>query len=41
LAAITNKILAEFAEWIAMPAAARASRPMICFRGMDNRTVDA
>jgi 8-oxo-dGTP pyrophosphatase MutT (NUDIX family) len=41
LAAITFKILAEFAEWVAMPPAARATRPMICFRGMDNRTVDA
>ncbi len=40
LAAITYKILAEFADWIAMPAEARATRPMICFRGMDNRTVD-
>jgi 8-oxo-dGTP pyrophosphatase MutT (NUDIX family) len=41
LAAITYKILAEFAEWIALPAADRATRQMICFRGMDNRTVDA
>ena len=41
LAAITYKILAEFAEWLDMPAAARATRPLIAFRGMDNRTVDA
>jgi 8-oxo-dGTP pyrophosphatase MutT (NUDIX family) len=41
LAAITYKILAEFSAWFAMPEAARAGREMICFRGMDNRTIDA
>jgi 8-oxo-dGTP pyrophosphatase MutT (NUDIX family) len=37
LATITAKILAEFREWLAMPAAERESRELVCFRGMDNR----
>jgi 8-oxo-dGTP pyrophosphatase MutT (NUDIX family) len=41
LAAITFKILAEFAEWLALPATARANRPRIVFKGMDNRMSDA
>ena len=40
LAAITYKILSEFDEWLAMPEAGRTARQLICFRGMDNRTVD-
>jgi 8-oxo-dGTP pyrophosphatase MutT (NUDIX family) len=41
LAAITYKILAEFADWLEAPAERRAAWPQIVFRGMDNRTVDA
>lgn len=40
LAAITFKILAEFADWLAVPEAGRAAWPKIVFKGMDNRTVD-
>lgn len=41
LAAITFKILAEFADWLEAPPERRATWPQIVFRGMDNRTVDA
>jgi 8-oxo-dGTP pyrophosphatase MutT (NUDIX family) len=37
IATITAKVLAEFRAWLAMPAEARATRQLICFRGMDNR----
>ncbi|MGG5808954.1 NUDIX hydrolase [Falsiroseomonas sp. CW058] len=40
LADITRKILGEFAEWLAMPAAGRQSRPKIVYRGNDNRLSD-
>jgi 8-oxo-dGTP pyrophosphatase MutT (NUDIX family) len=41
LAAITFKILAEFADWLEAPPERRATWPQIVFRGMDNRTLDA
>lgn len=37
VAEITGKVLAEFLAWLAMSPRARASRPLIVFRGMDNR----
>ena len=40
IASITAKVLAEFRAWLAMTPEARASRELICFRGMDNRTVE-
>jgi 8-oxo-dGTP pyrophosphatase MutT (NUDIX family) len=40
LAHITRQILAEFADWLKVPAAERHLRPKIVFRGMDNRTSD-
>jgi 8-oxo-dGTP pyrophosphatase MutT (NUDIX family) len=40
LAAITGQILDEFADWLATPEAARASRPKIVYRGNDNRMSD-
>lgn len=40
LADITGKILSEFAEWLEVPAEARAQRPRIVFRGQDNRLSD-
>lgn len=40
LAAITFKILAEFADWLAASEAERKAWPKIVFRGMDDRTVD-
>lgn len=40
LAAITRKILAEFAAWLEMPPGVRARRPRIVFKGMDNRMPD-
>lgn len=41
LAPITAKVLEEFRDWLAMDAAARAARPMIVFRGNDNRLLEA
>ena len=38
VATITAKVLAEFRLWLGMGADERASRQLICFRGMDNRT---
>ena len=40
LAHITRKILAEFADWLKVPAVERSHRPKIVFRGMDNRMSD-
>ena len=40
LADITRKMLGEFAAWLAVPQADRASRPKIVFRGNDNRLSD-
>ncbi len=37
VADITGKVLVEFLDWLEMPARARASRPLVVFRGMDNR----
>jgi 8-oxo-dGTP pyrophosphatase MutT (NUDIX family) len=37
VADITGKVLVEFLDWLAMPPEGRASRPLIVFRGMDNR----
>ena len=37
VADITGKVLVEFLDWLEMSARARASRPLIVFRGMDNR----
>jgi hypothetical protein len=31
----------EFLHWLALPAAARAKRDLIVFRGMDDRRVEA
>jgi len=41
LAAITGMMLAEFRDWMALPPDRRAARPMIVYRGNDNRGVDA
>lgn len=40
LANITERILAEFADWHAMSPEARANRPKIVYRGNDNRMSD-
>ena len=40
LANITERILAEFADWLAMPPEARATKPKIVYRGNDNRMSD-
>lgn len=40
IASITAKVLAEFQDWLALSQAAREARPLICFRGMDSRTVE-
>jgi len=40
IASITAKVLAEFRTWLAMTQEARQARKLICFRGMDNRTVE-
>jgi hypothetical protein len=32
--------LAEFRSWLAMSPEERQARELICFRGMDNRTVE-
>jgi len=37
VADITGKVLVEFLNWLEMTARARSSRPLIVFRGMDNR----
>ena len=37
VADITGKVLVEFLDWLEMAPRARASRPLIVFRGMDNR----
>jgi 8-oxo-dGTP pyrophosphatase MutT (NUDIX family) len=37
VADITGKVLVEFLDWLEMSARARASRPLVVFRGMDNR----
>jgi 8-oxo-dGTP pyrophosphatase MutT (NUDIX family) len=38
VATITAKVLLEFQAWMAMSPAERATRELICFRGMDGRT---
>ncbi|MBW6399021.1 NUDIX hydrolase [Roseomonas sp. HJA6] len=40
VADITSKVLLEFLDWLAMTPQKRASRPLIVFRGMDNRQPD-
>jgi 8-oxo-dGTP pyrophosphatase MutT (NUDIX family) len=40
IASITAKVLAEFRTWLAMTPGQRVVRELICFRGMDNRTVE-
>jgi 8-oxo-dGTP pyrophosphatase MutT (NUDIX family) len=40
IASITAKVLAEFRSWLAMSPEERLARELICFRGMDNRTVE-
>ena len=37
VADITGKVLVEFLDWLEMAPSARSSRPLIVFRGMDNR----
>ncbi len=37
VADITGKVLVEFLDWLEMAPRARSSRPLIVFRGMDNR----
>ena len=37
VADITGKVLVEFLTWLEMSPRARSSRPLIVFRGMDNR----
>lgn len=37
VADITGKVLVEFLEWLEMSPRKRASRPLVVFRGMDNR----
>jgi 8-oxo-dGTP pyrophosphatase MutT (NUDIX family) len=37
VADITAKVLVEFLDWLALSHPARAKRPLIVFRGMDNR----
>jgi 8-oxo-dGTP pyrophosphatase MutT (NUDIX family) len=37
VADITGKVLVEFLDWLEMSPRARSSRPLIVFRGMDNR----
>ncbi|MBP0464993.1 NUDIX domain-containing protein [Roseomonas sp. PWR1] len=37
VADITGKVLVEFLGWLEMTPRARSSRPLIVFRGMDNR----
>ena len=37
VADITGKVLVEFLDWLAMAPQPRASRPLVVFRGMDNR----
>ncbi|MBR0672137.1 NUDIX hydrolase [Roseomonas soli] len=37
VADITGKVLVEFLDWLEMSPRARTSRPLIVFRGMDNR----
>ncbi len=38
IASITSKVLAEFRAWLALDAAGRQARELVCFRGMDQRT---
>lgn len=40
IASITAKVLAEFRAWLALAPAARETRPLICFRGMDQRLAE-
>lgn len=40
VAEITAKVMVEFLDWLEMPARARASRPLVVFRGMDNRHIE-
>jgi 8-oxo-dGTP pyrophosphatase MutT (NUDIX family) len=40
IASITAKVLAEFRTWLAMTPVQRQARELVCFRGMDNRTVE-
>ncbi len=37
VADITGKVLVEFLDWLEMSQAARSARPLVVFRGMDNR----
>jgi 8-oxo-dGTP pyrophosphatase MutT (NUDIX family) len=37
VADITGKVLVEFLDWLEMTPRARSSRPLVVFRGMDNR----
>ena len=37
VADITGKVLVEFLDWLEMSPRRRATRPLIVFRGMDNR----
>lgn len=37
VADITGKVLVEFLDWLEMSPRARSARPLIVFRGMDNR----
>lgn len=41
VATITAKVLAELEAWLAMDAAARQVRPLICFKGIDGRVPEA
>ncbi|WP_176559903.1 NUDIX domain-containing protein [Teichococcus rhizosphaerae] len=41
VAPITARVLNEFREWLAMPETARATRPLIWFRGRENRLQEA
>jgi 8-oxo-dGTP pyrophosphatase MutT (NUDIX family) len=41
VATITARVMLEFLHWLALPAAARAKRDLIVFRGMDDRRVEA
>jgi 8-oxo-dGTP pyrophosphatase MutT (NUDIX family) len=40
IASITAKVLSEFRDWLALSPAEREARPLICFRGMDNRVAE-
>lgn len=40
VASITGKVLGEFTAWLALPAAERATRPLVRYLGMDNRVAE-